>query len=89
MRLPHRADDTSEAAKKHRSCQVDGLVRQCLAASCGLTRAQKRENGTAQAKGHQVLDRKSAVTQQERAVKCALCLQTVARKMEDVCVLSL
>jgi hypothetical protein len=89
MRLPHRADDTSEAAEEHRSCQVDGLVREGLAASCGLTRAQKRENGARQAKAHQVLDRESAVTQQERAVKCAICLKTMTSKMEDVCILSL
>jgi hypothetical protein len=87
--LPHCADDASEATEKHRRCQVDGLVWQGLAASCGLTRAQKRENGARQAKGHQILDRESTVTQQERAVKCAICLQTMTSKMEDVCTLSL
>jgi hypothetical protein len=82
--LPHRADDASEAAEEHRRRQVDGLFWQVLAAFRGLARTQKCENGVREANRHQVLDRKSTVAQQERAVEWAVRLLAMARKVKDV-----
>jgi hypothetical protein len=87
--LPHRANDASEAAEEHRRRQVDSLVWQVFAASRGLARAQKCENGVRKANRHQVLDRKSTVAQQERAVEWAVRLLAMARKVKDVCALAL
>jgi hypothetical protein len=65
------------------------LVWQVLAAFRGLARAQKCEHSIWEANGHQVLDRESAVAQQERAVEWAVRLLAMARKVKDVCALAL
>jgi hypothetical protein len=87
--LPHGADDASETAKEHRRRQVDGLVRMKRAAPRRLTRAQKREHGVREAHGHQVMDSELSIAQQECALQCTIRLLAMARKMKDVCALTL
>jgi hypothetical protein len=50
--LPHSADDTSEATKKHRRRQVDRLIRQVLASSRSLACAQEGEHSVREVHGH-------------------------------------
>jgi hypothetical protein len=84
--IPHRCDHALEPAEEHGRCKMHRLIRLGLVAFGRFTCAEKGQECIVELQLHQLCDRESTVTKAKPALtRIAHVLNTVTRKMDDVC----
>jgi hypothetical protein len=82
--LPHGANDASEAAEKHRRCQMNCLVG-CVPITLGsLASTQNGEHGIGKVQIHDILDCKIAILQDKPAPERIRVMDPMASKVKNV-----